>query len=333
MALRHTLLIAPLVFAFTACETAQENPNYQYSSTYGQRAPQALAQNSRNPSQVQTAPVRYVTPNAGQSAPHLVQASTQTVQPGSYTRVNHDCLNQERRRSVIGAGIGGTVGAIAGKKLVGGTKGTLIGAAAGGVAGYGIGDQTIKCEPVTVQAPIQQAVITPAYNPPATIQTAPIQAASVQTTVPNAPLPQISAEPVSAADYTPSLTENSFSSDTVGTPGFEAMQQSQSLAPTAPQFAQVAPAPQIAAPQITAPQNAQPSAPVLPAVTPPAAPLWPQSQTQIGGQYIVQPGDTVYSLSRRQCTTVTAVQSINNIDQNFSIKAGQSIQLPASQCL
>jgi len=324
MALRHTLLIAPLLLAFTACETAQENPNYQYSSTYGQRAPQALAQNSRNPSQVQVAPVRYVAPNTAQSSPHVIQASTQTVRGGTYTRVNHECLNQERRRSVIGAGIGGTVGAIAGKKLVGGTKGTLIGAAAGGVAGYGIGDQTVKCDPVTVQAPIQQAVITPAYNPPAPLQAASIQAIPPQT----APLPQIVAEPVSAAEYTPSLTENSFSSNTVGTPGFEAMQQSQSLALAAPQYAQIAPAPQIAAPQYS-----QPSAPVLPAVTPSTAPVWPQSQTQIGGSYIVQPSDTVYSLSRRQCSTVTAVQSMNNIDQNFSIKAGQSIQLPPSQCL
>jgi len=61
MALRHTLIIAPLLLAIAACETAQENPNYKYSSTYGNTAPQVLAANSRHPDQTQTsAPVRYV---------------------------------------------------------------------------------------------------------------------------------------------------------------------------------------------------------------------------------------------------------------------------------
>jgi len=162
MALRHILLIAPVVLALAACETAQENPNYQYSSTYGQQAPQALAQNSRHPDQIQAAPVRYETQAPAQATSRVIQASAQSgtigSSPSTYTRVNHECLNQERQRSLIGAGLGGTIGAIAGKKIVGGTKGTLIGAAAGGAAGYGIGDKTIKCDPVTIQAPTQQAV-------------------------------------------------------------------------------------------------------------------------------------------------------------------------------
>lgn len=172
MALRHAFIVAPLLLTLTACETAQENPNYKYSSTYGEQAPQALAQNSRHPEQIQAAaPVRYVnTTSATPYSQNIVQTSAQTSSQasavnGTYTRVNHECLDSERTRTLIGAGIGGSVGALAGNKLIGGTKGTLIGAAAGGVAGYGIGDKTIDCDPIAVEAPTQQAVITPAYNP------------------------------------------------------------------------------------------------------------------------------------------------------------------------
>lgn len=320
MVLRHILLITPMVLALTACETAQENPNYKYSSTYGQQGTQVLAQNSRNPNpnsgQVVAAPVRYVTSSSSSSSPQIIQASTQTANGATFTRVNHECLNQERQRSVIGAGLGGTIGAIAGNKLVGGTKGTLIGAAAGGVAGYGIGDKTINCDPVVVQAPTQQAVITPAYSP-----------GHVSS---NGSLPQIFAEPVSEADYIPSPTENAFSSDTLGTPGFEAMQQSQSL-DSAPLYAQTQGA-GVSVPSYSQPQPRQ-AAPILQAATPTAQPIWQESQTEINGGYIVKAGDTVYSLSRQQCTTVSAVQSLNNIDQNFNIQVGQSLRLPVSECL
>jgi len=307
MALRHTLLIAPVLLALAACETAQENPNYKYSSTYGQQAPQALAQNSRTQTQLQTAPVRYVTNTPNQASGPVIQASTQTADGASYTRVNHACLNQERQRSLIGAGLGGSIGAIAGKKLVGGTKGTLIGAAAGGVAGYGIGDQTIKCDPVTAQAPTQQAVITPAYS---------------SNTANTAPLQPIYAEPAAGSDYTPSLTENTYSSDTIGTPGFEAMQQSQSLNVTSPEYSQPVAAPYSQQDQI-----------IVPAATPSRPPVWPQSRTEIGGNYIVKAGDTVYSLSRQRCATVSSVQSLNNLDHDYNIQVGQALKLPASECL
>ena len=336
MALRHTLLIAPVLLAFAACETAQENPNYKYSSTYGQQAPQALAQNSRNPNQIQVAPVRYETVVPNRPAPRVIQASSQT--PGqtygqtygqtggqsasgaAYTRVNHECLNQERRRTLIGAGLGGTLGAIAGNKILGGTKGTVIGAAAGGAAGYGLGDQTLNCDPIAVQAPIQQAVITPAYSPVAA-QPAPLQ--------------QIVAQPVLEADYTPSLTENTYSADTLGTPGFEAMQQSQSLDSPAPQYnsqyVQAAPLELAGSAEPQQPRTAR--APIVQAATPSVQPAWPQSRTEFGGTYVVKSGDTVYSLSRQQCTTVSAVQSLNNLDQNYNIQLGQTLRLPASECL
>ena len=51
-----------------------------------------------------------------------------------------------------------------------------------------------------------------------------------------------------------------------------------------------------------------------------------------GQSYTVQPGDTVYSLSRRTCVGVNVIQSMNSIGADYSIKIGQSLTLPASIC-
>lgn len=51
-----------------------------------------------------------------------------------------------------------------------------------------------------------------------------------------------------------------------------------------------------------------------------------------GANYRVQSGDTVYSLARKLCVPVSAIQSSNGLDANFGIQIGQGLQLPASQC-
>ena len=305
MAFRHTLLIAPLLLALTACETAQENPNYEYSSTYNNDVPSRFAQNSRHPDQLQTAaPVRYVSTPQTQNS-NLVQASSQgATANGTYTRVNHACVN----------------------------------------------NAAINCTPVPLQATTQQAVITPAYAPNYTLP-ADHQNAAQQ----NEPLARVFSEPLSEADYAPSPTENTYSADTVGTPGYEAIRQSQSLSaqsileaqpsyqtyqPVAQPSAQPAPQAQYAGLQQTytggqsvTQNNANSAATsVVPVTAPAAAPLWPSSQTSLDGSYIVQAGDTVYSLSRGVCASVSEVQTLNRLDQNFSIQTGQTLKLPQSRC-
>lgn len=52
----------------------------------------------------------------------------------------------------------------------------------------------------------------------------------------------------------------------------------------------------------------------------------------LGQTYTVQPGDTVYSLSRRTCVGVNVIQSMNGLDANYGIQIGQSLTLPASVC-
>ena len=320
MALRHTLLLAPILFALSACETAQENPNYKYSSTYGQQTPQVLAQNSRHPAQVgsgqvQAAPVRYVQTPPSQTQ-YVTQASATNGAPAAtYTRVNHECLNQERTRTLIGAGVGGSAGAFAGNKLIGGTAGTLIGAGVGGVAGYGLGDATINCEPIQVQAQTASPTIAPVYSPAATTHAASSQTYPQQTYTQQAS---------SSTNYAASPTESVYNSDTVGTPGYEAVQQSLSAE------AYASPAQSYIPPTHA---NITPAADtIVPAVTPSTQTAWPNSYSHLGGNYTVQAGDTVYSLSRNVCASVSELKSLNNLDQNYSINSGQTLQLPASKC-
>lgn len=52
----------------------------------------------------------------------------------------------------------------------------------------------------------------------------------------------------------------------------------------------------------------------------------------LGQDYIVQQGDTVYSLSRELCIGVDEIQTNNNLAADFGIKIGQNLSLPASRC-
>jgi len=142
-------------FVLTACATQQENPYYKYSSKYeGNGVTTNVA--SLPTQQIQSAPVNY------QTAPVTYGASQGQA---TYTRVDHKCLSKQTNRELLGAGLGGTIGAIAGKKLIGGTKGTVIGAGLGGAAGYGIGDKSIDCDPVTVVADQPNPIVSQAYSP------------------------------------------------------------------------------------------------------------------------------------------------------------------------
>ena len=48
--------------------------------------------------------------------------------------------------------------------------------------------------------------------------------------------------------------------------------------------------------------------------------------------YLVQEEDTVYSLSLKTCSTVSAIQTLNNLDAAFTIRAGEVIRLPQGAC-
>ena len=330
MAIRHMLITAPFLLALLACETAQENPNYQYSSTYGGPSPHALAQNSRHPGQSPTqhvqsgsdqlqaaVPVRYVNTAPGaQTAPAIHTASHGTSHVVSHQQAP---LANTHIASTSSSNIDATYTRVDSNCVNGG----------------------VPCQTSYIQSSSQQAVITPAYTSQSQNNDALLYANHQ-----NEPVDNVFSDPLPESSYTPSLTENTYSADSIGTPGYEAIRRSQNAnlsgstndtaaaAPAVPQpvpQAQTAelfntPGPFTEAPAATAQQ------PLLPVATPQDIPTWPQAQTHLGQNHIVKPGDTVYSLSRSICSSVSTIQSMNGLDQNFSIKVGQTLDLPPSAC-
>ncbi len=49
--------------------------------------------------------------------------------------------------------------------------------------------------------------------------------------------------------------------------------------------------------------------------------------------YAVLPGDTLYSISRQACSTVSQIAALNNIDDISSLQPGQRLVMPGGHCL
>jgi len=231
-----------------------------------------------------------------------VNASYNTAQTMA---ADPNCQRRETNRELIGGAVGGAVGAYAGKELIGGTKGMVAGAALGGVAGYGIGDISIDCS--RASAP------TRAYAP-ATSSNAVYQSAPAYSATPAGFGGPVSC-PVGTTPYSngtcllddpnASLHSATFTGASAATLNYQQVQ--------------------------TPTQN------VISAATAPAAPsayMGTEVTRSYGGaaNYLVQTGDTVYSLARKLCVPVSAIQSSNGLDANYGIQIGQGLQLPASQC-
>lgn len=293
---RLTVLSSISIVALTACATQQENPYYKYSSKYQGSQTTTVTQAG---SIIHTAPVNYET------------VSYDNTQQASYTRVNHDCLRKEKNHELLGAGIGGTVGAIAGKKLIGGTKGTIVGAGLGGAAGYGIGDKTVNCDPQPV--PVQQVTT---------------QTQQVYTAAPTVTASYVA--PVIAEPYvSPTDTEFNSLSET-GTPGYQVLQAQTFETYEAPAATMPISQSGIVAQEVSYDYAAN-------TITASADTVAMPSETRIlggdfYGSHIVQEGDTVYSLSRKLCVGISDIQSLNGLDTSYGINIGDRLQVPTSNC-
>lgn len=121
--------------------------------------------------------------------------------------------------------------------------------------------------------------------------------------------------------------------ESYGTPGYEAMKNAETgfgaYAGAAPQIGQAVPMTEPFASPIPEPTSRgavmQPvrSQPMLAA---------PQNTQAVGTQYEVQEGDTVYSFSRKLCTSVESIGAMNGLDSSYGIQLGQVLRLPNSNC-
>ena len=331
----------------SACSTTQENPHYQQNTKYKVHSPNSVttqtpvtyATYSGGTSTAQTTRAYNTTTTSPSGITHVYQASAPTYSEKS-TMVNHECLDKEGNRKLIGTGVGGAAGAFAGHELIGGTKGTILGAVVGGAAGYGIADKTIRCDPIptvteitpetTYVEPASYATTTTAYDYDAGYQ-AGYQAASTEVR----PVTTTDSAPATVLSDQTAPTDSAYG-DTFGTPGYHAMQANGELGDTTTASSTVSiPAQQpITAPSYSYPQTTtQPTYPQTAQITP-QSPTQSLNSTSIQGitMHKVVEGDTVYSLSRELCVGVEDIRNLNSLDGDFSIKLDDHIKLPASRC-
>jgi len=325
---RNVGLTLGLTLGLAACSTVQENPTSNGATTTA----------------------ATYTPASSQS-----YSSQPSYQTATSQAAEARCRNKESNREIIGGAAGGALGAFAGKKLIGGTAGTIAGAAIGGTAGYGLGDISVDCSPQQSYQPAQvqtyQSAPAPVYQAaPATYT----QPASVQT---------VSTHPVYTQPiHTPTViqtapTDAQYAGQVVsGTPGYAATQGSevQTIRETtqyqnaSPHLGNVHNGIQTSAVQTRSVYNGNGASEItgydysdnlISADTAINAQNGFGTQTRVLGSqtgalqsYTVQPGDTVYGLSRKLCVGISDIQSPNNINANYGINIGQSLRLPQSRC-
>ncbi|GGX56500.1 hypothetical protein GCM10011309_01610 [Litorimonas cladophorae] len=153
------------------------------------------------------------------------------------------------------------------------------------------------------------------------------------------------AQSVAATYEAPAMapTDSAYASrDVSGTPGYMAMQADRQA--TAQANVQPYAAPQMPVPESTAtaqiatagtPIDYDHSRNLIVADTAVAPSQFSDSVRVMSGSsqsYTVEPGDTVYSLSRKTCVGVKVIQSMNNLPADYGIKIGQTLTLPAPVC-
>jgi len=333
MSVRNILVLVSIPALLAACSTTQESPIYQQSTKYKVHSPHQSQGTATTQQATYQAPTYHqpATYTSGSAAPIYHHTASTTGQMVT-TQVNHECLDKEGNRKLIGTAVGGAAGAFAGNKI-GDTTGTIIGAVAGGALGYGVADVLTDCDPIEVASPV------PA---PVTYQSSTMPAQYHHTTsnsTHSAPVVHDSAatEQMVNAEATPApAPTDSAYGDTFGTPGYHAMiangelDETQTASISVPEVP-ATPAPFTPQPAPSYPQSSQLSYPQTTAPAP--APRYPgQQYSGAVSTHKVVEGDTVYNLSRRLCVDVEDIRRLNNLNAAFYIRLDDHIKLPASRC-
>lgn len=315
MSSRLALISLSSCIVLSACSTFDRTNHANLPSHYS----------STSPYQTVAAPISY---NASQ-APRLYNASTNTQTGPSqvladgtpiYKHQDKNCLKKERNRLLAGSALGGAAGAYAGKELIGGTKGLIAGAAVGAAAGYGVGDKLVTCDPVeyAVQQPTQT------YQPQA------------QTAVIQQPAPDVETRTYMQAPSQPQIQNQTQSQAQVqvqprpGTTYTQSPQPYSGQTVVYDQSTQLQPQQTVVYSQASQPQPEQ--ARLVRSQTVQHSTSGSYMMNSAVSLYNVQPGDTVYSLSRDICVVPSDIQSLNGLNSDFRINIGDTIKLPARRC-
>ncbi len=365
MSVRNILLYVSVPALLAACSTTKESPIYQQSTKYKVHSPYQTTTASTQHAGYTTATTQIAGYTTYQTATHQPVTYTNSTSAPVYhhatsstgevytTQVNHECLDKEGDRKLIGTAVGGAAGALIGNQIGDNTTGTVIGGIAGAAAGYGIADVTTNCDPVQVATPAQVQSPAPVtyssgtYSQPytqsassyghTTTTTAATDYHTISETTQASTIVHDSTttEQMVNAELGQAPTDSAYG-DTFGTPGYHAMIANGELDETTTASVALPQAPIMSAPV--------PVPTPVPAPTPAPGPSYPQyayPQTatpaptySAGGAttHKVVEGDTVYSLSRRLCVDVEDIRRLNSLNSEFYIRLDDHIKLPASRC-
>lgn len=308
---KFALISAALIL--TACATAQENPHYQHSTQYkGNPLNSPYGANNTAPTQVAQG---YGTTPQGYGAASQQAADISTAPAGTVlARVVHSDTSQAAAdtRQVIYEQSAQDSGYSSANYTATTYSAPAYSRVDAACVQQGL-QNTAGCQPSALAINGQSAAVAQPY------------ASGPQTLY------------VTSTTTTPLSPTEQAMPDSYGTPGYEAMKNSETQwayeTQAAPQWDPVQASTPSAGPvPVTQPfASALPSPEMRAARSHMNAPQNEQSFTR-GSQVEIQEGDTVYSFARSLCSSVEEIKAMNSLDGNFGIRLGDSIRLPASQC-
>lgn len=170
-------------------------------------------------------------------------------------------------------------------------------------------DGIYDCVPVSIPVHASQgmAVVTPAYRAP-------------QSMVQNVSTTQTYVSGILSTPA-PQIEENTNDIGEDGTPGYYAVNNTQN---------------DIARESVSMVAEHTNHSPVqahqIPHQTPVVAQISVAQTSMNTHQHMIIPGDTIYSLARKSCVSVSVLKAANNINNDFYIRVGDKISLPVSKC-
>ncbi len=295
MSARKTFALSTAAIILTACATAQENPQYQYSTKYKGDSPYATSTQgatqgtsyASNAATAQTQTVVFQQQPVATSY-HSQASYATTAQAGpSYSRVNAACIEQNAQH-------------------------------------------TPGCEPTSIAITQTTAQIAAPY----VAQPQTLYATDRTQTAIISPTEQAMPDSYGTPGYEAMKNaESGWSYEPVETPEWEVAQSapypsSRTTSSPAP-LGQSVPVTEPFESALPAPSARH--AEVYSARSPVMMPRAEQSFT-LGTQHEVVAGDTVYSFARKLCSSIDEIKAMNSLGADFNIRLGDTIRLPASKC-
>jgi len=310
MSTRLILTLCASAAILSACATRQENPIYKYSTQYKSSNPYGT---TTSPPDI--APVVY---ENTQTDANVSYASTAThnqayTVPASteQTRIVNKCTMSAGIETCHPVEI--PVSAIQTAPAQTAQNGYLINASS--VQNHGQltqvdsdclqGGAVVPCYPTEIPITTQATVSQPYYAEPEIIMA---NTGTASTSIATAP------------------TDSNYGGILNGTPGYYAVHGTPDADVSAPYQADSYAFTQI--------ETTQQTPNVVSATSLPSNHLFSDSYISGDGgmlHHIVE-GDTVYSLARKTCTSVTEIKSLNGLNADSYIRLGDNIRLPASRC-